>query len=176
MSTDSFPRRADHRRTEKQRGGERGETGAPSGPLGGTDEPLLRVKDLVKYYPTERKGFLGARRGAIKAVDGVSFDLYRGETLGLVGETGCGKSTIARTLMRLEEPTSGAAYFKGRDLFTLSKASVQALRREIQMVFQDPFASLNPRMEVGQIIAEPWVVHRGIVPKGRTGPAGLRAS
>ena len=76
MSTDSFPRRADHRRTEKQRGGERGETGAPSGPLGGTDEPLLRVKDLVKYYPTERKGFLGARRGAIKAVDGVSFDLY----------------------------------------------------------------------------------------------------
>ena len=71
--------------------------------------------------------------------------------------------------MRLEEPTSGAAYFKGRDLFTLSKASVQALRREIQMVFQDPFASLNPRMEVGQIIAEPWVVHRGIVPKEEQG-------
>ena len=131
--------------------------------------PLLSVKDLVKHYPIERKGFLGARRGTIKAVDGVSFDLHRGETLGLVGETGCGKSTIARTLMRLEEPTGGAAYFKGRDLFTLSKASVQALRREIQMVFQDPFASLNPRMEVGQIVAEPWVVHPGIVPKEEQG-------
>ena len=158
MSTDSNGRRAGNRRTE-------GETGTDSGPPGAAAEPLLRVKDLVKHFPTERKGFLGGRRGAIKAVDGVSFDLHRGETLGLVGETGCGKSTVARTLMRLEEPTSGAAYFKGRDLFTLSKASVQALRREIQMVFQDPFASLNPRMEVGQIIAEPWVVHPGIVPK-----------
>ena len=154
MTTDRFRRRA-----------ESGETGPLDPSAGGADEPLLSVKDLVKYYPTERKGFLGAPRAAIKAVDGVSFDLHRGETLGLVGETGCGKSTIARTLMRLEEPTSGAAYFKGRELFTLSKAAVQALRREIQMVFQDPFASLNPRMEVGQIVAEPWVVHPGIVPK-----------
>ncbi len=128
-------------------------------------EPLLKVEDLVKYYPLGRQGFFGAQRGAIKAVDGVSFELCRGETLGLVGETGCGKSTIARTLMRLEEPTSGAAYFKGRDLFALSKAAIQALRREMQMIFQDPFASLNPRMKVGQIIAEPWVVHSGIVPK-----------
>ncbi|MCY3994218.1 MAG: dipeptide ABC transporter ATP-binding protein [Caldilineaceae bacterium] len=171
MSTDSNRGGAGNRKTGKERGG--GETGTHTGATGGAAEPLLRVKDLVKYYPTERKGFLGGRRGEIKAVDGVSFDLQRGETLGLVGETGCGKSTIARTLMRLEEPTSGAAYYKGRDLFTLSKASVQALRREIQMVFQDPFASLNPRMEVGQIIAEPWVVHPGIVPKeeqrGRVG-------
>lgn len=143
--------------------------GATSGSQEESEEALLSVKDLVKHYPTERKGLLRAARGMIKAVDGVSFNLHRGETLGLVGETGCGKSTIARTLMRLEEPTSGAAFFKGRDLFTLSKADVQALRREIQLVFQDPFASLNPRMEVGQIVAEPWVVHPGIVPKEEQG-------
>lgn len=130
------------------------------------DKPLLRVENLVKYFPLKKDGIFRTSLEMLKAVDGVSFDLYPGETLGLVGETGCGKSTIARTLMRLVEPTSGNAYYKGQDIFTLSKQQLRTLRREIQIVFQDPYASLSPRMKVGDIIAEPWVVHPDLIAPG----------
>ena len=128
-------------------------------------EPLLRVENLVNHFPLTEGLFLRRQTGAVKAVDGVSFEIYRGETLGLVGESGCGKSTVARTLLRLEKPTSGRAYFAGTDIFEMSSRQMRELRRRIQMVFQDPFSSLNPRMSVGSIIAEPWVVHPGVVPK-----------
>ena len=103
----------------------------------------------------------------VRAVDGVSFDLAAGETLGLVGESGSGKSTLARTLLRLEEPSGGSACYRGRDLFTLSSSALLEVRRRIQIVFQDPYASLNPRMTVAQIIAEPWSIHRDLLPKSR---------
>jgi len=130
-------------------------------------EPLLEVQGLVKHYEVTR-GLMRRRTGeVVRAVDGVSFDLLPGETLGLVGESGSGKSTLARTLLRLEEPTSGSARVRGRDIFALSPGELLKLRRRIQVVFQDPFASLNPRMTVAQIIAEPWTIHRDVLPKER---------
>jgi len=128
-------------------------------------EPLLRVEGLVKHFPITRGIVLKKQVGTIKAVDGVSFDLYPRETLGLVGESGCGKSTVARTVLRLHEPTEGAAYFKGQDIFKMSKRELRELRREIQIIFQDPYASLNPRMTVGDIVGEPWEIHKGVVKK-----------
>jgi peptide/nickel transport system ATP-binding protein len=132
-----------------------------------SDEPLLRVENAVKHYPLSR-GTLGARRaaGLVKAVDGVSFDLRRGETLGLVGESGCGKSTLARLLMREEKPTAGRAYLDGRDIFTIRGSELRRLRRRMQMVMQDPYSSLNPRMTVGDIVAEPFDIHREVVLRG----------
>ena len=135
-------------------------------------EVLLRVENLVKHFPLKQGIVFKREVGAVHAVDGVSFDLRRGETLGLVGESGCGKSTVAKTLLRLEEPTAGAAYFKGEDIFKASKSHMRALRRDIQIIFQDPYASLNPRMTVGDIITEAWDIHKGIVePKERTARA-----
>ncbi|WP_037356973.1 ABC transporter ATP-binding protein [Amycolatopsis orientalis] len=129
-------------------------------------EPILRVRDLVKHFPV-RTGVLFKRTiGQVKAVDGVSFDLRQGETLGVVGESGCGKSTLAQVLMRLEEPTSGSATFEGRDLFQLRGAELRRMRREIQIVLQDPYTSLNPRMTVGDIVGEPFEIHTDVAPKG----------
>ncbi len=129
-------------------------------------EPLLRVEGLLKHFPITRGIVLKKQIGTIKAVDDVSFELYRGETLGLVGESGCGKSTVARTVLRLHEPTGGAAYFNGQNIFEMSRRELRELRREIQIIFQDPYASLNPRMTVGDIVAEPWLIHKGFVKKG----------
>ena len=120
---------------------------------------LLEAQGLVKHYPL-RGGLLSRRGGAVRAVDGVSFAIGRGETLGLVGESGCGKSTIARLLLRLEAPTAGRVLFDGTDLLALRSRALRAKRRELQIVFQDPMSSLNPRMTVGEILAEPLRVHR----------------
>ncbi|MEQ0560409.1 dipeptide ABC transporter ATP-binding protein [Amycolatopsis sp. NEAU-NG30] len=129
-------------------------------------DPILSVRDLKKYFPV-RTGILFKRTiGQVKAVDGVSFDLMPGETLGVVGESGCGKSTLAQVLMRLEEPTSGTAQFEGRDIFGLRGAELRKLRREIQIVLQDPYTSLNPRMTVGDIVGEPFEIHPEVAPKG----------
>ena len=117
-------------------------------------EVILSAQGLVKYYPI-RKGVLQRVQGQVKAVDGVSFDLHKGETLGIVGESGCGKSTLGRLLMRLEEPTEGKVVFDGEDFSKASGREMRRLRRNIQIVFQDPYTSLNPRMTVGDIIGEP---------------------
>ena len=121
-------------------------------------EPLLRAQNLVKHFPV-RTGFFGRARGAIQAVDDISFELYPGETLALVGESGCGKSTAGKLLLRLIEPTSGKVWFAGRDLFSLEERQVRSLRREMQVIFQDPYGSLNPRMTVGDMLEEPLRLH-----------------
>jgi peptide/nickel transport system ATP-binding protein/oligopeptide transport system ATP-binding protein len=120
--------------------------------------PLLEVTDLVKHYAV-RGGVLRRRIGTVHAVDGVSFSLNAGETLGLVGESGCGKSTVARTVMRLVEPSSGSISLDGADITRLGKSDLRPHRRSMQIVFQDPFASLNPRMSAGDIVGEPLSVH-----------------
>ncbi|MFJ9610205.1 ABC transporter ATP-binding protein [Kitasatospora sp. NPDC101176] len=129
-------------------------------------EPILEVRDLVKHYPLTQGILFKRQVGAVKAVDGVSFDLVKGETLGIVGESGCGKSTLAKVLMNLERATAGRVLFKGEDITRLSGAGLKAVRRNIQMVFQDPYTSLNPRMTVGDIIGEPFEIHPEVAPKG----------
>lgn len=122
-------------------------------------ETLLKVENLQKYFPI-RKGILVQRQvGNVKAVDGVSFEVKRGETLGLVGESGCGKSTTGRTLLRLLEPTGGKVSFEGKVINNLSNEEMRLMRSQMQMIFQDPYASLNPRMTVGDIIGEPILIH-----------------
>jgi peptide/nickel transport system ATP-binding protein/oligopeptide transport system ATP-binding protein len=121
--------------------------------------PLIEVRDLTKHFPITTGIIFQRQIGAVKAVDGVSFDVQRGETLGIVGETGCGKSTTARLLVRLLEPTGGSVKFDGEDITHLKGPRLKRLRREIQMIFQDPYSSLNPRKTVGTIIAEPFVIH-----------------
>ncbi len=129
-------------------------------------EAILEVRDLVKHYPLTQGIFLKKQVGAVRAVDGVSFDLAAGETLGIVGESGCGKSTVARMLVNLERPTAGRISYKGEDITRMSGRALKAVRRNIQMVFQDPYTSLNPRMTVGDIIGEPYEIHPEVAPKG----------
>ncbi len=119
---------------------------------------LLEVRDLKKYFPV-KKGILSRTVGEVKAVDGVSFTLERGETLGLVGESGCGKTTVGRSILRLIEPTAGEVVFDGQDLLRLNKEELRRVRASFQIIFQDPFSSLDPRMNVGQIIGEPILNH-----------------
>lgn len=121
-------------------------------------KPLLKVEGLKKYFPI-KKGLLGRTVGQIKAVDDISFYVNKGETLGIVGESGCGKSTTGRVLMRLLEPTEGTIEFDGKELTELSSSDMRKMRRDIQMVFQDPYASLNPRHTIGKILEEPLIVH-----------------
>ena len=124
-------------------------------------EVILQVENLVKYFPVGG-GVLTGPLGMVRAVDGVSFSIRRGETLGLVGESGCGKTTTGRCILQLERPTSGRILFEGVDLVTLDQVALRSVRRRIQVIFQDPYSSLNPRMTIGQILAEPLEVH-GIV-------------
>jgi oligopeptide/dipeptide ABC transporter ATP-binding protein len=126
-----------------------------------SEAPILEVRNLVKHF-TIGGGIFGGEAAVIKAVDGVSFSIHRGETLGLVGESGCGKTTTGRCILQLEKATSGEILFEGRDLATLPAAELRKVRRRLQVIFQDPYSSLNPRMTVGQIIDEPLAVH-GIV-------------
>jgi len=129
-------------------------------------QPLLEVHDLVMHFPVGG-GMFSKPAGVVRAVDGVSFNVRKGETLGLVGESGCGKTTTGRCILQLERPTGGRIVFEGIDMVTLDAAELRAVRRRVQVIFQDPYSSLNPRMTVGQILAEPIKVH-GIVPdKGK---------
>ncbi len=125
---------------------------------GAAEQPLLEVRHLKKYFPIQR-GLLKRTVGYVKAVDDVSYSVARGETFGLVGESGCGKSTTARLVLRLLTPTAGSVTLDGRDISTLSTEQIRAVRKELQIVFQDPYASLNPRMTVRQIVSEPMIVH-----------------
>ncbi|MEV8555073.1 dipeptide ABC transporter ATP-binding protein [Streptomyces sp. NPDC051917] len=134
--------------------------------MAASTEPILEVTGLVKHYPLTRGILFKRQIGAVKAVDGVDFTLGKGETLGIVGESGCGKSTVAKMLCNLERPTAGSIRFKGEDITKLSGKALKAVRRNIQMVFQDPYTSLNPRMTVGDIIGEPYDIHPEAAPKG----------
>lgn len=125
-----------------------------------TTEPLLQVKELSKYFPVTRGALVSRKIGDIKAVDRISFDIYDGETLGLVGESGCGKTTTGRVLLKLIEPSEGQIIYNDQDITPLSKKAMSPLRREMQIIFQDPYASLNPRLTVGEAIGEPLVAHR----------------
>jgi oligopeptide transport system ATP-binding protein len=124
-----------------------------------TDEPVLQVRNLVKHFPIRSTGIVRRTVGEIHAVCDVSFDVYRGETLGIVGESGCGKSTTGRAILNLQPATSGQVLYAGKDVTKLSGHDLRAVRRDMQLVFQDPYASLNPRMTVNNIIAEPLVIH-----------------
>ncbi len=134
-------------------------------------EPLLEVRDLVKHFPI-RRGIFGRAAGQVRAVDGVSFDVRAGEVLGLVGESGCGKTTTGRCVLRLIEPTSGTVRFDGRDITRLSRRELRPLRRRMQVVFQDPYSSLNPRLTVGSMLGEALTIHglaRGAEVRTRVG-------
>lgn len=130
-----------------------------------SSDVLLEGRDLVKYFPHGSHGLFGKPDGFVQAVDGVDLVLRKGQTLGIVGESGCGKSTLARVLTRLIDPTSGSVFLEGRDITKVSGKELQVLRRDIQMIFQDPYSSLNPRHSVGEIIATPMRIQK-IVPKG----------
>jgi oligopeptide/dipeptide ABC transporter ATP-binding protein len=128
---------------------------------------LIEVRDLEKHFPLTSGILFRKQVGAVQAVDGVSFDVIEGETLGLVGESGCGKSTTARLITRLLEPTNGSVIYKGQDIAHLSRSALKPLRRDMQMIFQDPYSSLNPRKTVGSIIGEPFIIHGVETDEGR---------
>ena len=123
-----------------------------------SQDPILKINNLKTYFPV-RNGFFGGITSYVKAVDNISFDVYKGETLGLVGESGCGKTTCGRTILRLEEPTSGKIIYKGKDVSTMNSEELRLFRKEVQIIFQDPYSSLNPRMTIGNAIMEPMQVH-----------------
>ena len=125
----------------------------------GTPESILSVRNLKMYFPITKGVIIQRQVGSIKAVDGLNFDLYRGETLGLVGESGCGKSTTGRAILQLYKPTDGSVLFEGQELTQIGSNDLRKMRRRMQMIFQDPYASLNPRMTVGSIVGEPLEVH-----------------
>jgi len=127
------------------------------------DAPLLQVCDLVKHFPVVGESLFAKAMGVVRAVDGVSFSIASGQTLGLVGESGCGKTTLGRCVLQLEQSTAGEVIFEGRTLTGLTETALRPIRRKMQVIFQDPYSALNPRMTVGQIIAEPLKVH-GLVP------------
>ena len=144
------------------------ETNKQTSPPPRPEETLISVRGLVKHFPVEGSD------DVVRAVDGVSFEIFAGETLGLVGESGCGKSTVGRCLLRLIEPTAGQVLFEGRDILALDRKALREMRREMQIIFQDPYASLNPRMKVGDIVAEPLVIHnQGTKSERRERVAGL---
>jgi peptide/nickel transport system ATP-binding protein len=128
-------------------------------------DTILRIKDLCKYFPQKKAGLISRADAPVRAVDGISLDISRGETVGLVGESGCGKSTAGRTLLRLLEPTSGTIEFAGKDVTHVKGRELRNLRRKMQMIFQDPYGSLNPRHTVGKIVAAPFDI-QGITPEG----------
>jgi oligopeptide transport system ATP-binding protein len=131
-------------------------------------EPLLEVRGLQKYFPLTQGILFKKTVGQVHAVDGVDLTLHRGETVGMVGESGCGKSTVAKLLVALEKPTGGSIIYKGQDVAKMGGRALKQYRREVQIIFQDPYGSLNPRMTVGDIVAEGWSVHADIAPrKGR---------
>ena len=139
----------------------------------GTDQPLLEVRGLQMHFPISEGILMRRQIGEVKAVDGIDFSLRRGETLGLVGESGCGKTTTGRCILQLERPTAGAILYDGVDINTLSRSGMLGLRRRIQVIFQDPYSSLNPRMKVGDIIGEPIQVH-GLAPAAARRHARVR--
>jgi oligopeptide transport system ATP-binding protein len=135
--------------------------GIPAGPIGANGKrSLVEIRNLRKYFPITRGTIFQRHSGDVKAVDGVSLSIRRGETLGLVGESGCGKSTTGRTVLQLERPTDGEVWFDGQDLTKLKGEELRLMRRHFQMIFQDPYASLNPRMTVGDIVGEPLEIHQ----------------
>lgn len=131
------------------------------------NKPLVRIKDLKKHFPITRGLIIQRQVGAVKAVDGISFEINPGETLGLVGESGCGKSTTGRTILQLHKPTSGKVYYRDQDLTKVTPGEMRGLRRNIQIIFQDPYGSLNPRLKVGDIIGEPLEIHKIGTPEER---------
>ena len=137
--------------------------------------PLLEIRNLTKVFPHGESPFGGKSRGEVRAVDDVSLDIQAGETLGLVGESGSGKSTLGRLILRLIEPTSGSVRFEGRDLLSASRGEMRSLRSDLQIIFQDPFASLDPRFRVEDIIAEPLVIHGQIIRESASGDSSNEA-